>query len=170
MFGWFRILQRSGGLLTAIAVLLGAAFYGIAQISMIVVDDPSRGLRILGVFLVLSAIFCALLAWLVRRVVQRILWPVISAREFTSRISGLGGAGGRAAYHALRQNTRYFGGFARTIMRATVRAVGTAFRFSPRKRGVPARRTAHPGGGASVIPFRSVSRVAEEGSRQKELG
>lgn len=169
MLGWFRILQRSGGFFTAIVVLLGVAFYGIAQFSVIFADDPSRGLRILGAFAVLSAAFCVLLTWLMRRAVQRILRPVFSAREFTSRISGFGEAGGRAAYHALSQNSRHLGGFARRAARATFRAVGTVFRFSLRRKPF-ARRSENQTAGASVIPFRKFSRIADEGSRKKEHG
>ena len=48
-----RMMMRSSGVMAVSLVLLGLAFYGIALLSVMVVDNPPRGLKVLGVFLLL---------------------------------------------------------------------------------------------------------------------
>ena len=86
MFGLFRAMARSGGAIAACLALLGLAFYGIAQMSVILVDDPARGFRILGVFLLFSVAFCFALKWILRRAIAQALRPVGAAKEATSQL------------------------------------------------------------------------------------
>ena len=109
MFGLFRALARSGGAIAACLALLGLAFYGIAQMSVILVDDPARGFRILGVFLLFSVAFCFALKWVLRRAIAQALRPVGAAKEATSRLVSIGEEGGKRALRSLGRRMRAAG-------------------------------------------------------------
>ncbi len=166
MFSLFRILQRSGGVLAIAVALLGLAFYGIALVSVAVVDDPARGLRILAVFTVISALFCAVLIWAVRRGLARARRPLDSAYEATTRIASMGGKGGRNAFRFLGRKTAAAGGFVASVAGFAVRAASGVARFALRVRQPGGRRDrkstiSH----ADVIPMRRPKRSQKSGMR-----
>ncbi len=125
MFGLWRLVMRSGG---AVAVCLGMvvlAFYGIAQMSVIIVDEPARGLKVLGVFFVLAIVFCYMMKWVLRQAIAQVLRPIDAAKEATSRLVSIGEEGGKKAFRSLGKRTRAagsvvtwaVGGAARTLWR-----------------------------------------------------
>ena len=103
MFGIMRLIVRSGG---AVAVCLGIvalAFYGIAQTSVMIVDEPARGLKVLGVFFALSVVFCLMLKWVLRQAIAQALRPIGAAKEATSRLVSIGEEGGKKSVSLARQ-------------------------------------------------------------------
>ena len=66
MFGLMRLIVRSGGAIAVCLGIVGLAFYGIAQTSVMIVDEPARGMKVLGVFFGLSIVFCLMLKWVLR--------------------------------------------------------------------------------------------------------
>jgi hypothetical protein len=166
MFSLFRILQRSGGVLAVSVVLLGLAFYGIALLSVAVVDDPARGLRILAVFAVLSTVFCAGLIWAVRKAIARARRPLDSAYEATTRIASMGGKGSRSAFRFLGRKTAAAGGFVASVAGLASRMVSGAGRFALRVRHLGARKERKsPIFHADVIPMRRPKRSQKSGMR-----
>ena len=166
MFSLFRIFQRSGGFLAVSVMLLGLAFYGIALLSVAVVDDPARGLRILAVFAALSAVFCAALIWAVRRAIARARRPLDSAYEATTRIASMGGKGSRSAFRFLGRKTAAAGGFVASVARLAGRVASGAGRFALRVRNLVGRKErksviSH----ADVIPMRRPKRSQNSGMR-----
>ncbi len=125
MFGIMRLIVRSGG---AVAVCLGIvalAFYGIAQTSVMIVDEPARAFKVLGVFFALSVVFCLMLKWVLRQAIAQALRPLGAAKEATSRLVSIGEEGGKKAFRSLGRRTRNagstltwaVGGAARTLWR-----------------------------------------------------
>ncbi len=166
MFSLFRILQRSGGFLAISVALLGLVFYGIALLSVAVVDDPARGLRILAVFAILSAVFCAVLIWAVRRAIARARRPLDSAYEATTRIASMGGKGGRSAFRFLGRKTAAAGGFVASVAGLASRVVSGAARFALRVRHLGGRKgQKSPISHADVIPMRRPKRSQKSGMR-----
>ncbi len=166
MFSLFRILQRSGGVLAVSVALLGVAFYGIALMSVAVVDDPARGLQILAVFAVLSVMFCAVLIWVVRRVIARARRPLDSAYEATTRIASMGGKGSRSAFRFLGRKTAVAGGFVASVAGLAGRMVSGAARFALRARHLGGRKERKPPiPHADVIPMRRPKRTQKSGMR-----
>ncbi len=166
MFSLFRILQRSGGFLAIFIALLGLAFYGIALLSVALVDDPARALRILAVFAAFSAVFGALVVWAVRRALARARRPLNSAYEATTKLASLGGEGGRNAFRLLRRKTAAVGSFVASAARRAARAVSGAGRFVLRvgslgSRKEPKSSTSH----ANVIPLRRTKDPRKSGMR-----
>ena len=66
MFGLFRVITRSGGAVAVCMAMVGLAFYGIAQMSVMIVDEPARGLKVFGVFFAFSIVFFLVLKWILR--------------------------------------------------------------------------------------------------------
>ncbi|OGL59019.1 MAG: hypothetical protein A3J27_06965 [Candidatus Tectomicrobia bacterium RIFCSPLOWO2_12_FULL_69_37] len=147
-----RMLMRSSGLLAASLVLLAMAFYGIALLSVMVVDDPRRGLKVLGVFLLLSGFFSLLLRWVFRQALQQVLRPLGAAREATNRLASLGGRGGREAFRTLRGGASAAGWLAARAVGAVVRAAARAAALLPGSER--AGRRPASGRPALVIPLR----------------
>ena len=144
-----RVLTRSGGMAVTALVLLGMAFYGIALLSVMVVDDPARGLKVLGVFLALAVAFLALARWALRQALQQALRPLDAAKEATARLASLGGQGGREAFRAFRLGAGVLGAWAAAKV---VRAAARAASFISRRGGAS---PAPPSGRqAPVIPLR----------------
>jgi hypothetical protein len=141
----FRTMLRSGGLLSVSLALVGFAFYGIALLSVALVDDPGRALQILVVFLLLSAVFGVALRWALRQAIARALRPFESAKAASSRIVTLGGEGGQSAVRRLRKGAGAAGFLAKGALRFPFRAAGQlareAFHGAARATG-SARRTA----------------------------
>lgn len=164
MFSLFRILQRSGGVLAISAGLLGLAFYGIALLSVAFVDDPARGLRILAVFFVLSALFCAMVVWTVRRALAHARRPLNSAYEATTKIASLGGKGGRNAYRFLGRKTATLGGFLTSAAALAGRAAARAGEFIAGWKSLGSRRSPNsPAPKAEVIPMHRSKRSKKSG-------
>ena len=125
MFGLLRLIVRSGG---AVAVCLGIvalAFYGIAQMSVMIVDEPTRGFKVLGVFFGLSMVFCLMMKWILRRAIAQAIRPIGAAKEATSRLVSIGEEGGKKVFRSLGKRTRdagsmltwVVGGAAKTLWR-----------------------------------------------------
>ena len=149
MLSLLRIFQRSGGLLTTAAALLGFAFYGIALLSVDLVEDPSRALQILAIFLLLSLVFILLLVWAVRRAVARVRRPLETAVAATSRLASMSGRGGRGAVQFLGRKSAAAGEWVtHTVRRRASRASGFLFRRRRRGPGAPATPPA-----AGVFPI-----------------
>ena len=152
MLSLLRIFQRSGGLLTTAAALLGFAFYGIALLSVDLVEDPSRALQILAIFLLLSLVFILLLVWAVRRAVARVRRPLETAVAATSRLASMSGRGGRGAVQFLGRKSAAAGEWVthtgRSVRRRASRASGFLFRRRRRDPGAPATPPA-----AGVFPI-----------------
>ena len=166
MFSLFRILQRSGGVLAISVALLGLVFYGIALLSITVVDDPARGLRILAVFAVLSTVFCAALIWAVRKAIARARRPLDSAYEATTRIASMGGEGSRSAFRFLGRKTAAAGGFVASVAGLVGRVISGAGRFALRVKHLGGRkRQKSPISHADVIPLRRPKRSQRSGMR-----
>ncbi len=166
MFSLFRILQRSGGVLAMAVALLGLAFYGIALLSVILVDNPARGLQILAVFAALSTVFCAMVIWMVRRVIAHARRPLDSAYEATTRIASLGGEGGRSAFRFLGRNTAAAGGFVASAAGLAGRAASGAGRIALRVASMWSRRERKPSSPpADVIPLRRPKKSQRSGMR-----
>ena len=148
MFALFRIFQRSGGILAVSIALVAFAFYGIALLSVILVDEPSRGLRILGVFLALSAAFCIFLSWAIRRAIAQARRPLDSAYEATTRMASMGGRGSRDALRVVGRRAASAGHF---VGRVAVRAARVLFRVKRTRRKDTLPPSPLP---ADVIPLR----------------
>lgn len=159
MFFWFRAIHRSGGMVAVFLALLGLAFYGIARLSVMIVDRPERAFMVLAVFLLLSAVFCLFLRWTLNRLIAQIRRPLESAREVTSRLAEMGGSGGRAAFRAVGEGTRAAGGFAGRALGAIVRVAAGAAHLIRGLRGRRGRQSAPEGEirSADVIPLRRSS-------------
>ncbi|MCY4381605.1 MAG: hypothetical protein OXE44_00445 [Nitrospinae bacterium] len=125
MFGMLRLIVRSGGAIAVCLGMIGLAFYGIAQMSVMIVDEPTRGLQVLGVFFALSFVFCLMMKWVLRQVIAQALRPIDAAREATSRLVSIGEEGGKKVFRSLGKRTRdagstltwAVGGAARTLWR-----------------------------------------------------
>ena len=98
MFGIMRLIVRSGGAVAVCLGVVGLAFYGIAQTSVMIVDEPARGLKVLGVFFALSIVFCLMLKWVLRQAIAQALRPIDAAKEATSRLVSIGEEGGKKAF------------------------------------------------------------------------
>ncbi len=120
----FRTMLRSGGLLAVSLALAGFAFYGIAILSVSLVDDPGRALKILAVFLLLSAVFGVVLRWALRKAIAQALRPFESARAASSRIVASGGEGGRYAFRRFRKGAGAAGLLAKGALKFPFRAAG----------------------------------------------
>ena len=120
----FRTMLRSGGLLAVSLALVGFAFYGIALLSVALVDDPGRAVGILAVFLLLSAVFGVALRWVLRKAIAQALRPFESARAASSRIVASGGVGGRHAFRRLRKGAGAAGLLAKGALKFPLRAAG----------------------------------------------
>ncbi len=110
MLGMLRLITRSGGAVAVCLGMVGLAFYGIAQMSVMIVDEPARGLKVLGVFFCLSIVFCLMMKWVLRQAILQALRPIGAAKEATSRLVSIGEKGGKKAFRSLGQKTRYAGG------------------------------------------------------------
>ena len=125
MFGLLRLIVRSGGAVAVCLGILGLAFYGIAQMSVVLVDEPARGLKVLGVFCALSILFCLMMKWVLCRAIAQALRPIDAARAATSRLVSIGEKGGKKVFRSLGRKTRdagstltwAVGGAARTLWR-----------------------------------------------------
>ena len=125
MFGLFRVITRSGGAVAVCMAMVGLAFYGIAQMSVIIVDEPARGLKVFGVFFAFSIVFFLVLKWILRLAIAQALRPIGAAKEATSRLVSIGEEGGKKAFRSLGKRTRAagsvvtwaVGGAARTLWR-----------------------------------------------------
>ncbi|MCY3824604.1 MAG: hypothetical protein OXG62_12115 [Nitrospinae bacterium] len=125
MFGLMRLIVRSGGAVAVCLGILALAFYGIAQTSVMIVDEPARGLKVLGVFFALSIVFCLMLKWVLRQAIAQALRPIGAAKEATSRLVSIGEEGGKKVFRSLGKRTRdagstlawAVGGAARTLWR-----------------------------------------------------
>lgn len=152
----FRTMLRSGGLLAVSLALAGFAFYGIAILSVSLVDDPGRALKILAVFLLLSAVFGVVLRWALRKAIAQALRPFESARAASSRIVASGGEGGRYAFRRFRKGAGAAGLLAKGALKFPFRAAGRlargAFHGAARATG-GARRAA-----GNLFPKISLSR------------
>ncbi len=92
-----------------VPVCLGAAalaFYGIARISVMIVDEPARGLKVLGVFVVLSVAFCLKATWFLRRA------QTPAAVQKTPRLASMGAGGVK------RMSARTVGGVLAAVLQA----------------------------------------------------
>jgi hypothetical protein len=160
MFSLLRILQRSGGIAAAALALVGLAFYGIALLSVSLVEDPSRALRILAVFILLSGVFCAFMMWAIRKMIARARRPLDTAYNATSRIVSMGGRGGRSAVRFLgrRSVPVVISSAAAAVLRGAGRVGGFLGRIRFRKKGNPPEEAFPP---ADVIPIRH-----QDGSRK----
>ena len=110
------------------AVCLGIvalAFYGIAQTSVMIVDEPARGLKVLGVFFALSIVFCLMLKWVLRQAIAQALRPIGAAKEATSRLVSIGEEGGKKAFRSLGRRAQ---GAGRTLAWAVGGAARTLWR------------------------------------------
>lgn len=123
MFGLLRVITRSGGAVAVCMAMVGLAFYGIAQTSVMIVDEPDRGLKVLGVFLGLSVVFCWMVRWVVRQAIAQALRPIGAAREATSRLVSIGEEGGKKAFRSLGQRTRAAGSVATWVVGSAARYV-----------------------------------------------
>ena len=120
-----RLIVRSGGAIAVCLGIIGLAFYGIAQMSVMIVDEPARGLKVLGVFFALSIVFCLMLKWVLRRAIAQALRPIGAAKVATSRLVSIGEEGGKKVFRSLGKRTRdagstltwAVGGAARTLWR-----------------------------------------------------
>ena len=101
MFGLFRVITRSGGAVAVCMAMVGLAFYGIAQMSVIIVDEPARGLKVFGVFFAFSIVFFLVLKWILRLAIAQALRPIGAAKEATSRLVSIGEEGGKKAFRSL---------------------------------------------------------------------
>ena len=125
MFGLLRLIVRSGGAVAVCLGIMALAFYGIAQTSVMIVDEPARGLKVLGVFFALSIVFCLMMKWVLRQAIAQALRPIDAAKEATSRLVSIGEEGGKKAFRSLGKRTRdagstlawAVGGAARTLWR-----------------------------------------------------
>jgi len=89
------------------------------------VDEPARGLKVLGVFFALSIVFCLMLKWVLRRAIAQALRPIGAAKVATSRLVSIGEEGGKKVFRSLGKRTRdagstltwAVGGAARTLWR-----------------------------------------------------
>lgn len=125
MFGILRLIVRSGGAVAVCLGIMALAFYGIAQMSVMIVDEPARGLKVLGVFFALSIVFCLMMKWVLRQAIAQALRPIGAAKEATSRLVSIGEEGGKKAFRSLGRRTRdagstlawAVGGAARTLWR-----------------------------------------------------
>jgi len=125
MFGLMRLIVRSGGAIAVCLGIVGLAFYGIAQTSVMIVDEPARGMKVLGVFFGLSIVFCLMLKWVLRQAIAQALRPIGAAKEATSRLVSIGEEGGKKVFRSLGKGTRdagstlawAVGGAARTLWR-----------------------------------------------------
>ncbi len=121
MFGLLRVMMRSGGAVAVCLAMVGLAFYGIAQVSVMIVDEPLRGLKVLGVFFVFSVFFGFMMRWILRQAIAQALRPIDAAKEATSRLVSMGEESGRKAFRSLGRRTRIAwaaGGAARALWRA----------------------------------------------------
>lgn len=119
-----RTMLRSGGLLAVSLALVGFAFYGIAIMSVALVDDPGRALKILAMFLLLSAAFGIALRWALRKAIAQALRPFESAKAASSRFVSSGGQGGRNAARRLREGAGAAGLLAKGALKFPFRAAG----------------------------------------------
>lgn len=148
-----RLMARSGGAIAVSLALVGLAFYGIGGLSVMMVDDPTRGLQVLIVFILLSGLFLVFLRWALLQVVRQVLRPFGAAKDATSRLAGLGGRGGEEVFRTFQDGARAVAGYASraavAVFRAASDVVSRAASFSQR----PAQRrpSARP---APVIPIR----------------
>ena len=125
MFGILRLIVRSGGAVAVCLGIMALAFYGIAQTSVMIVDEPARGLKVLGVFFALSIVFCLMMKWVLRQAIAQALRPIGAAKEATSRLVSIGEEGGKKVFRSLGKRTRdagstlawAVGGAARTLWR-----------------------------------------------------
>ena len=101
MFGLFRVITRSGGAVAVCLAMVGLIFYGIAQMSVMIVDEPARGLKVFGVFFAFSIVFCLVLKWILRQAIAQALRPIGAAKEATSRLVSIGEEGGKKAFRSL---------------------------------------------------------------------
>ena len=106
MITLFRILGRSGGLIVVCLTLLALGLYGIANLSVILVDDPERGFKILAVFLVLSVAFLLGLRWAMHRFFEQMWRPLSVAREKATNIVSTGNEGSRAILRVMGETSR----------------------------------------------------------------
>lgn len=150
MFGLFRVMARSGGAVAACLAMLGLAFYGIAQMSVILVDDPARGFRILGVFLLFSVAFCFALKWILRQAIAQALRPIGAAKEATSRLVSIGEQGGKKALRSVGRRARAAGSLLAWTAGGAARAAWRARRVWPSSW----RRRDDAGERADVIPLK----------------
>ncbi|MBI3126834.1 MAG: hypothetical protein HYZ11_04435 [Candidatus Tectomicrobia bacterium] len=142
-----RLMARSGGAIAVSLALVGLAFYGIGGLSVMMVDDPVRGLQVLIVFILLSGLFLVFLRWAALQVVRQVLRPLGAAKDTTSRWASLGGRGGEEAFRAVGDGLRAAGWFASRAAAGALSIAASLFQ----RRGRPARPPARP---APVIPIR----------------
>ncbi len=165
MFSLLRLFQRSGGIAAAAIALAGLAFYGIALLSVSLVEDPSRALQILAVFILLSGVFCAFMMWAIRKAIARARRPLDSAYNATSRIASMGGRGGRSAVRFLGRRSASAGGVISLAVAAVLRGAGRVGdllgRIRFRKGGNPPAEASPP---ADVIPIRRPDSSRKTGS------
>ena len=145
-----RLMARSGGAIAVSLALVGLAFYGIGGLSVMMVDDPVRGLQVLIVFILLSGLFLVFLRWAALQAVRQVLRPLGAAKDATSRWASVGGRGGEEAFRAVGDGLRAAGWFASRAAGAAARAFSAVTSLFGR-RGRPARPPARP---APVIPIR----------------
>ena len=165
MFLLLRIFQRSGGIAAAAIVLVGLAFYGVALLSVALVEDPSRALRIVAVFILLSGIFCAFLMWAIRKAIAQARRPLDTAYNATSRLASMGGRGGRSAVRFLGRRSasarRVISSAAAAVLRGVRRVGGLLGRVRFSKGKKPPAEAFPP---ADVIPLRCPDGSRKTGS------
>ena len=123
MLTLFRILHRSGGIVAALIALVCFVFYGIAVMSVALVENPSKAIQVLAVFLVLSVIFCVIASWVFRRLTAQLRRPINSAVDATSRIALIGGRGGRKAISYLGGKSAVVGVIVVSSVRLAARTI-----------------------------------------------
>lgn len=167
MLALFRLLHRSGGVFAALLALLGFAFYGIAVLSVALVENPSQAIQILAVFLALSVVFCALAIWVFRRLMAQMRRPLDSAVDATSRIASIGGKGGRDAIRFLGKKSAAAGEFMIFSMMAAGRTiVRVAYIFDRKKNRKIKDPSVDSDQTPNVIPMRRYGGSRDDGMRR----